>query len=207
MITRSYANREGRKNNPVPSFNVFAKKGEYMDIISKYIDGFERYTIDTNGNIFDTKRNKFVCQWVDTVGYYQCLLKDNNNKKKHIRVHRLIAKAFLPNPNNLPQVNHKDGNKLNNDINNLEWCTNSENTKHGYDNGLYQFKTRSHMVKATTKDGRFSKVYKSIRNMCDELNINRKTVTMILKGERVTNNYDYLFEYVEKGEETIESIA
>ena len=73
-----------------------------MQHISKYIDGFERYTIDINGNIFDTKRKKFMCQWIDTVGYYQCVLKDNNNKKCYKRVHRLVALSFIPNPDNLP---------------------------------------------------------------------------------------------------------
>lgn len=118
-----------------------------------------------------------------------------------------MAKAFIDNPNNLPQVNHIDGNKLNNNIDNLEWCTNRENTQHGYDNHLYKFKSRCHAVNVYTKQGDFLKQYKSIRNMCDELHINRKTVTMILKGEKVTNNYNYLFEYVEGSQETIESIA
>ena len=122
-------------------------------------------------------------------------------------MHRLVAKTFIDNPDNLPQVNHIDGNKLNNNINNLEWCTNSENTQHGYDNHLYKFKSRCHAVNVYTKQGKFLKQYKSIRNMCDELHINRKTVTMILKGEKTTNNYNYLFEYVEESQETIKSIA
>ena len=58
-----------------------------------------------------------------------------------------------------------------------------------------------------TKKGEFLRTYKSIRSMCEDLHINRKTVTMILKGEKTTNNYDYLFEYVEESQETIESIA
>ena len=99
------------------------REGEYIDkeiIISKEIVGFERYTININGVVYDTKRNKEVCQWIDTVGYYQCNLKDSNGKKYYKRVHRLVANTFIPNPNNLPQVNHKDGNKLNNNINNLD---------------------------------------------------------------------------------------
>ena len=119
----------------------------------------------------------------------------------------MVAKAFIPNPDNLPQVNHKDGNKLNNSIKNLEWSTNSDNTQHGYDNGLYKYKSRCHAVNVYTKQGKYLRTYKSIRSMCDYLHINRKTVTMILKGEKVTNNYDYLFEYVEESQETIENIA
>lgn len=59
-----------------------------------------------------------------------------NNKQRHLAIHRLVAKAFIPNPNNLSQVNHIDGNKNNNCITNLEWCDNGYNQKHAIINGL-----------------------------------------------------------------------
>ena len=59
-----------------------------------------------------------------------------NGKQKHVAIHRLVATAFIPNPENLPQVNHKDGNKDNNHVSNLEWCTQSYNQQHAVDNGL-----------------------------------------------------------------------
>lgn len=68
-------------------------------------------------------------------GYeYVCLRKDGKNQNRMI--HRLVAEAFIPNPENLPCVNHIDGNKHNNDVSNLQWCTHSQNRKHAYDSGL-----------------------------------------------------------------------
>ena len=199
------------KKNPVQSFNIFIyKRGGYkiIDInSSKKIDGYERYLITKDAKVYDTKIDRYISTWVDTVGYYQCYLKDDNGKKHSKRIHRLVAIAFIPNPFNLPQVNHKDGNKLNNSLDNLEWCSNKDNTQHGYDNGLYKYKSRCHAINVYHKNGIFYKTFKSIRSMCEELHINRKTVTMILKGEKVTNNYDYIFEYVEECQETIENIA
>lgn len=68
-------------------------------------------------------------QW----GYEQVTLRKEGNKKT-VRVHRIIAQTFIPNPDNLPQVNHIDGNKTNNCVDNLEWCDASHNMKHCFDN-------------------------------------------------------------------------
>ncbi len=174
---------------------------------SKAILGYERYLIQENGLVFDTKRNRIISSWTDTVGYKQVYLIGRDNKKHSKRIHRLLACAFIQNPKNLPQVNHKDGNKLNNNLENLEWVSNSENTQHGYNNNLYRFHTRSYIINVYTKPNHiFYKQYSSIRSMCRELNINRKTVTMILKKEKTTNNYKWDFEYAEENQETIENI-
>lgn len=70
------------------------------------------------------------------MGVYISLTIEIDNVSKHYMVHRLVAEAFIDNPNKFPCVNHKDGNKHNNNVSNLEWCTHRQNTQHAYDTGL-----------------------------------------------------------------------
>ena len=92
-----------------------------------------------NGDVFrKTKKGIAKAKQTPTSrGYrYRCVTVTTNGKQKRLLVHRLVATAFLPNPNNLPQVNHIDGNPSNNSVSNLEWCTAKHNIQHAYDNGL-----------------------------------------------------------------------
>jgi hypothetical protein len=159
-------------------------KTKYKNI---YIDGTDIYKRMKNG-----KYHK-LSAWVDNVGYFQVSF-TIDGKKKYIRVHRLIAETLIPNPKKLPQVNHIDGNKLNNNLNNLEWCSNSYNTQEAYNNGLYP-KKRCCPVKAINKATKQELIFPSIRSCAEKLGLNRKTITAILKKER-NNNYDYEFEYM-----------
>lgn len=106
--------------------------------IWKPLSGFEgRYEISNFGNIKNVKRNSIVKTHIDAHGYQSCTLRYVGDKKSHtVKVHRAIALAFIPNPNDYPIINHKDGNKLNNSIENLEWCTYQHNIQHSFDNGL-----------------------------------------------------------------------
>ena len=97
----------------------------------------------TTDGVIIGKRGKPLKGHIDRCGYHEVLLSENG-KTNQYRVHRLVAETFLPNPSNLPCVNHKDGNKLNNHISNLEWCTKSENIKHSYKNGLQTKVTNPH---------------------------------------------------------------
>ena len=90
------------------------------------IDGYQHHTIDEQGTVTNTKTNHIKSIWLGANGYYHVDIQENGKSKKHA-LHRLLAKQFLPNPNNKRVVNHKDGNKLNNDLTNLEWATDSEN--------------------------------------------------------------------------------
>ena len=95
-------------------------------------------------SIIRYKQNHSKSQLVDEIilkpsinnkGYYYVTL-NKDGKQKHKIIHRLIAETFIPNPNNFPCVNHIDGNKMNNDISNLEWCSYSHNNKEAYRLGL-----------------------------------------------------------------------
>lgn len=101
----------------------------------KKIDGFDRYFINEHGQVYsitNTTSKKLKTNYIS--GYYAVGLYSKSEKKqKMFYIHRLMATTFIPNPENKPCVNHKDGNKLNNSLENLEWCTYAENTRHAYD--------------------------------------------------------------------------
>ena len=109
-----------------------------MQEIWKDIEGFEgRYQVSTWGNVRSMKKK--IKPYENDKGYLKVgLCKDGKSHKK--RVNRLVAQAFIPNPYNLPQVNHKDGNKKNNSVTNLEWTTDKANREHAarMRKGIYQ---------------------------------------------------------------------
>ena len=88
-----------------------------------------------------TYKGKLVPFWITKKGYCRCTLNINGNKKNHL-VHQLVAKAFIENNENKPQVNHKNCIKTDNNVNNLEWVTNSENFAHAVQNNLMYYQKR-----------------------------------------------------------------
>ena len=123
--------------------------------IWKDIDNFPNYQVSNLGNVKSKERytkargneiihrKEFLLKgYINKKGYRQVTLYDINKKPKTMRVHKLVALAFIKNKNNLPQINHKDGNKLNNVVNNLEWISNYDNMQHAIKNGLTDQKLR-----------------------------------------------------------------
>ena len=102
----------------------------------KKINNFSHYRIYNDGKIYSEFINKFITPTEDSNGYLQNTIVDDFGNRKTIKNHRLVAIAFLPNPNNYPDVNHKDFNRKNNNVKNLEWCTEEYNTHYTRDYNL-----------------------------------------------------------------------
>lgn len=118
-----------------------SKAGFFIMQVWKKINGFrDYYEISNYGNIRSLHglKVKLLHKTIGTNGYYMTALMSINGKRKNCTIHRLVAKAFILNPNNKPQINHIDGNKLNNYYKNIEWCTQSENMQHAFKNGLWE---------------------------------------------------------------------
>ena len=100
--------------------------------------GYDGYEVSNLGRVksykYDKINGKIMKPYKDTKGYLQIDLQLDGRKREnrvHLAVHRLVAMAFIPNSDNLPQVNHKDEDKTNNCVDNLEWCTNDYNAHYG----------------------------------------------------------------------------
>lgn len=106
----------------------------------KDIEGYEgKYAITSTGKVYSYSRNRYLMPKVTKFGYYEVALSNQTDGIRNVKyktIHRLVAETFLNNPSNLEQVNHKDGNKFNNHLNNLEFCTAKENIKHSWKLGL-----------------------------------------------------------------------
>lgn len=117
------------------------------------VENLSNYEISSKGSIKSKLKNRIMKTWKNNSGYSQISLVDDRGITVKWLVHRLVATAFLPNPINLPYVNHKDGNKQNNEVDNLEWCTCSENILHARKTGLnpYNFPTKGRKLSGKKK--------------------------------------------------------
>ena len=141
-----------------------------MEEIWKEIDGYPNYMVSNLGNVKSLERvimksngkrqtiKETIRKGVkDKDGYLIVTLYDEYHNMKNIKIHRLVAQAFIPNPNNLPEVNHKDEDKTNNNVDNLEFCTTRFNLTYG---------------------NRLKKVIEKISKKCYQYDLNKKLINI-----------------------------
>lgn len=160
---------------------------------------FKGYAIDKHGNAWTCKEHNFRTTWYK--GYwrkialknnchgYPFFIMSNNGLNKTARVHRLMGLAFVDNPNNYPVINHIDGNKSNNTVGNLEWCTHQYNTKHYLDRGMRDTAKGSRLPNAILKEHDIPKIfqYKSQRlynkEIAEIFGVDTSCITRILNRQ------------------------
>lgn len=163
------------------------------------LDFNTNYAISNLGNVINVNTKKPLIP--QDKGYLFVTLHNVSNTRgkkgyrKQYRIHRLVAKYFIDNPENKPYVNHKDGNKHNNCVENLEWVTESENTQHAYKNGLIPIQKP---IKATNlQDTSIIEVFESLSECARYFNCNKSYIYRALNKTYGKNTYKgYKFEYI-----------
>ena len=145
----------------------------------KDIKGYEGlYAITSCGKVWSYRNKKFLKPVINHKGYLYVILYKNNERKKYYRIHRLVAEAYIPNPDNLPQVDHIDNDKTHNYVNNLQWITNRDNVRKGRNKPILQF----------TLDGKFIREWDCAYDIGREVCGN---ICNCLKG-RIKTAYGYI---------------
>lgn len=149
----------------------------------KLKEPYERYSVTSEGKIISTywKSPRFISQHVIN-GYPAVSLRE-----KTFKVHRLVAESFIPNPDGLPCVNHLDGNKKNNTVQNLEWCSYSDNMTHAYSNGLTVSKKGSSNGRSKLKEEDIEVIRRSNisgKIVARSYGVSETVISKIRKGKR-----------------------
>lgn len=146
------------------------------------VKSLERIRIANNGKSETAQfpvKEKILAISKQTQGYSQASLCKDGTQKSY-RLNRLVANAFIPNPDNKPEVNHIDGNKDNNCVDNLEWVTSVENIRHSWVNGLR--KPRKKPVQQLDDNGNVVAEYESIKQAAETLNCSKGNICSSCKG-------------------------
>lgn len=146
------------------------------------------YSITSEGQIWSKKTNKYLIGSINQKGYRTISIY-HKGKTITVRPYRLVAQSFIPNPNNLPQVNHKDENKLNDCVDNLEWCDNWYNEHYGTRAERGGLKRRKPIIQYD-KDWNFIKEWDSATTAGKELNIDARRISEAIYHQRNTTGFN-----------------
>lgn len=157
------------------------------------IVGYEGiYEINRRGEVRRVKSGYISRGYIGRDGYRRISLTVNGKTKPYL-AHRLLAIAFIPNPLNLPCINHKDENKANNSLDNLEWCTYRYNLNYGTHN-IRANETRKKPILQFSKDGAFIREWKSVTDLRNETGMDITHVSSCCRGKRKSAN-GYRWQY------------
>lgn len=156
------------------------------------------YQVSNSGKVRSLRRNIILKSRITRKGYERVVLRTNNIPKDYY-IHRLVANAFIPNPDNLPQVNHKDENKTNNCVDNLEWCTQKYNINYGTGiaRRIQLFNTNGKCYKPVlqyTLEGIFIKEWKSIIDVQRNLGFCQSHISACCRNI-IKTAYSYIWKY------------
>ena len=162
----------------------------------KPIKDWEKYyEISNFGNVRNIKTRKLLTGDINNCGYHRVCLYHNNKKKKYFR-HRLVAEHFLEKVKDKNFVNHIDGNKANNNVNNLEWVTRKENMVHARDTGLLEKRTNKPFI--VIFNNMKQKKYNNLEQLAKEIDISYAMISLWLNKKYDTYKdygiYDIYYE-------------
>jgi hypothetical protein len=153
----------------------------------KKIKGCPHYGITDDGKVFSLYLKRQIFPWVTNEGYLMIELKENGERIDKT-IHRLVAEAFIPNPNKFPVINHIDEIKTNNNMNNLEWCTVKYNNHYGANPNVNNIKkaqeARKRRVVQMLLDGTVIKEYESLKEAAEKTGVHRPNISHCVAGKR-----------------------
>lgn len=164
-----------------------------MQEIWKDINGFVgKYQISNLGNVKNAKTGRILKQ---NKKRYSNVVLYIKSKPKYYRVHRLVAEAFIPNPNNYPYINHKDENKQNNNVENLEWCDAKYNSNYGKRNELVSKNQSKYKIIQKDLNNNIIKVWDNIWDLTHNTKYKKDSISCCCRGKFKTA-YGYKWEYI-----------